>query len=137
MSRFRRTQIYPDEPVINDEDVARSPESHVSEDHESFIGDVVERNNSCINRDYEGDYLYVPSRPHLIKILDKQDPETDMYQINSLGSCSMNRSDNFLAIIIPTEHDLLMASTRKNKIAKVLIEAIMNLPDYELDVFLE
>lgn len=37
--------------------------------------------------------------------------------------CLSDLSDNFVAIIIPTEYDLLMATTRKNEIASVLIEA--------------
>lgn len=36
--------------------------------------------------------------------------------------CLSKLSDNFLAIIIPTEYDLLMASTRKNEIASVLVD---------------
>ncbi|KAG9134345.1 hypothetical protein Leryth_016240 [Lithospermum erythrorhizon] len=69
------------------------------------------------------------------------DPETDVLKRRiALAAvekvCMSELSDNFLAIIIPTEYDLLMASTRKTKIAKVLIEAIMNASDYELDVFL-
>ncbi|KAH9625771.1 hypothetical protein KSS87_010736 [Heliosperma pusillum] len=42
--------------------------------------------------------------------------------------------DNFLAIVIPTEYDMLMASTRKNEIVTVLVEATKNDSDFELDV---
>ncbi|XP_042382157.1 uncharacterized protein LOC121974925 isoform X2 [Zingiber officinale] len=37
--------------------------------------------------------------------------------------CSSKFSDNFFALIIPTEYDCLMASTRKTEIVNVLIEA--------------
>ncbi|GAA0142278.1 hypothetical protein LIER_03216 [Lithospermum erythrorhizon] len=50
--------------------------------------------------------------------------------------CMSESSDNFFAIIIPTEYDLLMASTRKTEIVKVLVEATRSASDYELDVFL-
>lgn len=43
-------------------------------------------------------------------------------------------SDNFFAIIIPTEYDLLMASTRKSEIVTVLVDAIKSSSDYELEV---
>lgn len=43
-------------------------------------------------------------------------------------------NDNFFAIIIPTEYDLLMASTRKTEIVTVLVEATKNASDYELEV---
>ncbi|XP_074568381.1 uncharacterized protein LOC141824932 [Curcuma longa] len=37
--------------------------------------------------------------------------------------CSSKFSDNFFALIIPTEYDCLMASTRKTEIVNVLVEA--------------
>ncbi|KAF2315514.1 hypothetical protein GH714_039974 [Hevea brasiliensis] len=43
-------------------------------------------------------------------------------------------SDNFFAIIIPTEYDILMASTRKTEIVGVLVEATKSSSDYELEV---
>ncbi|KAG5233774.1 hypothetical protein OIU77_000907 [Salix suchowensis] len=48
--------------------------------------------------------------------------------------CLSELSDNFFAIIIPTEYDLLMASTRKTEIVTVLVEATKSASDYELDV---
>ena len=42
--------------------------------------------------------------------------------------------DNFFAIIIPTEYDILMASTRKAEIVNALVEATKSASDYELDV---
>jgi len=48
--------------------------------------------------------------------------------------CLSELSDNFFAIIIPTEYDCLMASTRKTEIVTVLVEATKSTPDYELDV---
>ncbi|KAE9608909.1 putative class I myosin tail domain-containing protein [Lupinus albus] len=44
--------------------------------------------------------------------------------------CVSELNDNFFAVIIPTEYDLLMASTRKNEI----LYAINTASDYELDV---
>ncbi|GMY07392.1 myosin ID heavy chain [Fagus crenata] len=56
------------------------------------------------------------------------DPETDALKRRiSLAAvekmCLSELSDNFFAIIIPTEYDLLMASTRKTEIVTVLAEA--------------
>lgn len=42
--------------------------------------------------------------------------------------------DNFFAIIIPTEYDILMASTRKTEIVTVLVEATKNTSNFELEV---
>ncbi|KAL9240510.1 hypothetical protein vseg_014719 [Gypsophila vaccaria] len=42
--------------------------------------------------------------------------------------------DNFFAIVIPTEYDMLMASTRKTEIVTVLVEATKNTSNFELDV---
>ncbi|XP_011007938.1 PREDICTED: myosin IB heavy chain-like isoform X1 [Populus euphratica] len=49
-------------------------------------------------------------------------------------TCLSELSDNFLAIIIPTEYDLLMASTRKTEIVAVLVEATKSASDFELEV---
>ncbi|XP_050226026.1 uncharacterized protein LOC126675429 [Mercurialis annua] len=43
-------------------------------------------------------------------------------------------SDNFFAVIIPTEYDLLMASTRKTEIVTVLADGIKSASDYDLEV---
>ncbi|CAN6709433.1 unnamed protein product [Malus baccata var. baccata] len=48
--------------------------------------------------------------------------------------CLSELSDNFFAIIVPTEYDVLMASTRKTEIVTVLVEATKSASDYELDV---
>ncbi|KAK1399470.1 TH1 domain-containing protein [Heracleum sosnowskyi] len=45
-------------------------------------------------------------------------------------------SDNFFAIIIPTEYDILMASTRKTEIVNMLMEATQSTSNYELEVLL-
>ena len=45
--------------------------SNVTEDQEPFMGVKVRRKASR-HRDYRGDYVDVPSRPYLMKILDKQ-----------------------------------------------------------------
>ncbi|GAB2265085.1 hypothetical protein Dimus_000152 [Dionaea muscipula] len=42
--------------------------------------------------------------------------------------------DHFIAIHIPTEYDILLASTRKTEIATKLVEATKGSPDYELQV---
>ncbi|CAL1404798.1 unnamed protein product [Linum trigynum] len=67
------------------------------------------------------------------------DPENDvlkrriaMAAVEKL--CLSELSDNFLAIIIPTEYDLLMASTRKTEIVTVLVEHTKSSSNYELDV---
>ncbi|KAF8380107.1 hypothetical protein HHK36_027578 [Tetracentron sinense] len=48
--------------------------------------------------------------------------------------CLSELSDNFFAIIIPTEYDCLMACARKSEIVTVLIEATKSTSDYELEV---
>ncbi|XP_031407054.1 myosin heavy chain IB-like [Punica granatum] len=65
------------------------------------------------------------------------DPETDALKRRiALAAvekmCLSELSDNFFAIIVPTEYDLLMASTRKTEIVTVLVEATKS--DYELEV---
>lgn len=49
-------------------------------------------------------------------------------------TCMSELSDNFVAIIIPTEYDLLMASTRKTEIVTVLVETAKSASDYDLEV---
>ncbi|XP_030548575.1 myosin IB heavy chain [Rhodamnia argentea] len=65
------------------------------------------------------------------------DPETDALKRRiALAAvekmCLSELSDNFFAVIVPTEYDLLMASTRKTEIVTVLVEATKS--DYELEV---
>lgn len=50
--------------------------------------------------------------------------------------CLSELSDNFFALIIPSEYDLLMASTRKTEIVTVLVEATKSksASEFELDV---
>ncbi|KAG8390366.1 hypothetical protein BUALT_Bualt01G0076000 [Buddleja alternifolia] len=50
--------------------------------------------------------------------------------------CLSELSDNFFAIIIPAEYDLLMASTRKTEIVTVLTDAMKNASNYELEISL-
>lgn len=49
-------------------------------------------------------------------------------------TCLSELSDNCKEIIIPTEYDLLMASTRKTEIVAVLVEATKSASDFELEV---
>lgn len=67
------------------------------------------------------------------------DPDTDALKrrialaaVDSM--CLSELSDNFFAIIIPTEYDLLMASTRKTEIVTVLDEATKSTSDYNLEI---
>ncbi|KAI3471193.1 hypothetical protein Pfo_027856 [Paulownia fortunei] len=153
----------------------RPSNSNVTEDLEPFMGVKIRRKASR-HRDYVGDYLDVQSRPHLMKILEKQgdrkvlfadkvlkftgsgkmkrrillitdfaiyivDPDTDALKRRiALAAveklCLSELSDNFFAIIIPTEYDLLMASTRKTEIVTVLVDATKSASDYELEVSL-
>nr|GLL20088.1 myosin IB heavy chain-like [Ipomoea trifida]GMC66978.1 myosin IB heavy chain-like [Ipomoea batatas] len=50
--------------------------------------------------------------------------------------CLSELSDNFVAIIIPTEYDVLIASTRKTEIVTILVDATKSASNYELDVLL-
>ncbi|KAH9646644.1 TH1 domain-containing protein [Citrus sinensis] len=94
----------------------RPSENNVTEDQEPFMGIKVRRKAS-LHRDYKGDYLDVASHPYLMKILQKQ----ALAAVEKM--CLSELSDNFFAIIIPSEYDLLMASTRKTEIVTVLVEA--------------
>ncbi|XWS50413.1 hypothetical protein CRYUN_Cryun12cG0085500 [Craigia yunnanensis] len=151
----------------------RPSDSNVTEDQEPFMG-VKVRRKASLRREYKGDYLHVPSRPFLMKILQKQgdkhvffadkvlkftssgklkrrilmitdfaiyivDPDTNALKRRiALAAvdkmCLSELSDNFFAIIIPTEYDLLMASTRKTEIVTVLVEATKSASEYELEV---
>ena len=48
--------------------------------------------------------------------------------------CISKLSDNFFAIIVPTEYDCLMASTRKKEIVDVIVKAIQSTSEYEPEV---
>lgn len=50
--------------------------------------------------------------------------------------CLSKLSDNFFAVIIPTEYDLLMASTRKTELVQVMVDVTKSASDYELEVLL-
>lgn len=154
----------------------KTSDSNITEDQEPFMGvmGVKVRRKASVHRDYVGDYLDVPSRPYLIKILQKQGDKKVLFadtvmKFTSTGKlkrrillvtdfavyivdpesgalkrrialaaveklCLSELSDNFFAIIIPTEYDLLMASTRKTEIVTVLVDATKSQSDYELDV---
>ncbi|KAI4337936.1 hypothetical protein L6164_016298 [Bauhinia variegata] len=67
------------------------------------------------------------------------DPETDTLKRRIALAvvekmCLSELSDNFFAIVIPTEYDLLMASTRKSEIVTVLVEATKSSSEDELEV---
>ncbi|GMH28101.1 hypothetical protein Nepgr_029944 [Nepenthes gracilis] len=157
--------------------VEDSPESYSQDDDgegRQPSNNASDHQEDLVHRDYRGDYLDVPSQPHLMKILNKQgdrqilfadkvlkftgsgkikrrtlvitefaiyivDPETDALK-RRIALAAVERvylselNDNFVAIIIPTEYDLLMASTRKNEIATKLVEATKSSPDYEVEV---
>ncbi|KAL0908090.1 hypothetical protein M5K25_022560 [Dendrobium thyrsiflorum] len=49
--------------------------------------------------------------------------------------CMSELNDNFFAIVIPSEYDCLMASTRKTEIVNTLLEATKSKSEYELKVF--
>lgn len=68
------------------------------------------------------------------------DPDTDKLKRRiALAAvekiCLSNLSDNLFAIIIPTEYDLLMASTRKTEIVTLLLQAFKSTSSYEPDLF--
>ncbi|KAF7827607.1 myosin ID heavy chain [Senna tora] len=145
--------------------------SNMSEDEDPFMGLKVRRTASRI-ADYKGDYIDLPSRPLLSKILQKQgdkqvlfadkvlkftgsgkikprillitelsiyiiDPEANALKrriaLTAVEKMSLSAlSDNFFAIIIPTEYDLLMVSTRKTEILTVLVRATKGASNNEL-----
>lgn len=78
MNRFRaQRQVQIDEPQNPDDQLEengmrlRPSDSNVSEDQEPFMG-VKVRRKASLRREYKGDYLDIPSRPFLMKILQKQ-----------------------------------------------------------------
>ncbi|KAK8686549.1 hypothetical protein V6N13_125573 [Hibiscus sabdariffa] len=151
----------------------RPSDINVTEDQEPFMGIKVRRKAS-LRREYRGDYLDVPSRSFLMKILQRQGDKQVLFadkvlKFTSSGKmkrrilmitdfaiyivdpdsgalkrrialaavdkmCLSELSDNFFAIIIPTEYDLLMASTRKTEIVTVLVDATKSASEYELEV---
>ncbi|KAL8257309.1 hypothetical protein R6Q59_029350 [Mikania micrantha] len=48
--------------------------------------------------------------------------------------CLSQLSDNFVAVIVPTEYDFLIASTRKSEIVTILVESMKTTSNYELEV---
>lgn len=67
------------------------------------------------------------------------DPETNALKRRiALGAvnklCLSELSDNFFAVIVPSEYDCLMASTRKTEIVTVLVEATNSTSAYEVQV---
>lgn len=48
--------------------------------------------------------------------------------------CLSELNDNFFAIIVPSEYDCLLASTRKTEIVTVLVDALKNITDTPLEV---
>ncbi|KAL3521602.1 hypothetical protein ACH5RR_019751 [Cinchona calisaya] len=167
MSRFqsnRRSEK--DQPIYDDE----------NEDNGSpgTLDNAVATGENQKDASFSKDYVNVPSRPYLMKILSKQgdskvlfadkvlkftgsgkmkkrillitdfaiyivDPNTDALKrrialaaVEKLNVSELG--DNFFAIIIPTEYDILMASTRKAEIVKALVEANKSASNYELDV---
>ncbi|XP_020597878.1 myosin ID heavy chain [Phalaenopsis equestris] len=68
------------------------------------------------------------------------DPDSDVMKrrialaaVDKLRMSELN--DNFFAIVIPSEYDCLMASTRKIEIVNVLLEATKTKSEYEFKVF--
>ncbi|KAJ0043399.1 hypothetical protein Pint_17636 [Pistacia integerrima] len=106
----------------------RPSQNNVTESQEPFMG-VKVRRKASLHREYKGDYIDVPSRPYLIKIMEKQGDTQVLFADNVLKFTAVEKmslselSDNFFAIVIPYEYDLLMASTRKSEIVTVLVEA--------------
>lgn len=49
--------------------------------------------------------------------------------------CLSELSDNFFAIVIPTEYDILLASTRKTEFVAMLLEGTKSTSEDELEVF--
>ncbi|CAH8324710.1 unnamed protein product [Eruca vesicaria subsp. sativa] len=69
------------------------------------------------------------------------DPETEgMTRRIGLAAvekvCLSKLSDNFFAVIIPTEYDLFMASTRKTELVQVMVDVTKTASDYDLEVLL-
>lgn len=48
--------------------------------------------------------------------------------------CLSELNDNFFAIIVPSEYDCLLASTRKSEIVTVLVDALKNITSTPLEV---
>ncbi|XP_076896070.1 uncharacterized protein LOC143548916 [Bidens hawaiensis] len=48
--------------------------------------------------------------------------------------CLSQLSDHFVALIVPTEYDLLLATTRKTEVVTVLVQSMKTTSNYELEV---
>lgn len=167
MSRFSsRVRVQKDLLVLYDDDVGDNA-SPVTLD---FNGESMTQKDDSPSKDY----VNVPSRPYILKILNKQgdktvlfadkilkftgsgkmkrrillvtdfalyiiDPDTDTLRRRiALAAveklCLSEQGDHFLAIVIPTEYDILIASTRKSEIVSALVDATRSASDYELEV---
>ncbi|RAL51446.1 unnamed protein product [Cuscuta campestris] len=67
------------------------------------------------------------------------DPETDILKRRvTLAAveklCLSKLNDHFFAIIIPTEYDVLLASTRKTEIVTCIVDTTKSASNYELEV---
>ncbi|KAE8681459.1 Myosin heavy chain-related isoform 4 [Hibiscus syriacus] len=118
----------------------RPSDSNVTEDQEPFMGNQGDKQVLFVDEVLK----FTSSGKMKRRILMITDFAID------IDSCSLKRrialaavdkmclselSDNFFAIIIPTEYDLLMASTRKTLIVTVLVDATKSASEYELEVF--
>lgn len=76
----------------------RPPDSNVTEDQEPFMGVKARRKASRL-RDYLGDYIDVPSRPCLKKILEKQGAFLGILNLsNGIHSPSSPKVSFYMAI---------------------------------------
>ncbi|MED6216252.1 hypothetical protein PIB30_005840 [Stylosanthes scabra] len=48
--------------------------------------------------------------------------------------CMSELIDHFFVVVVPTEYDLLLVSTRKNQIITAFVEATIKASDYELEI---
>ena len=67
------------------------------------------------------------------------DPQTENIKrriaLAAVGELLLSElNDNFFAMMVPTEYDCLMATTRKTEIVKVLVEATRSRCQHELVV---
>ncbi|XAR71671.1 hypothetical protein NMG60_11018052 [Bertholletia excelsa] len=99
--------------------------SNVTEDQEPFMGIKVRRKASR-HRDYRGDYIDIPSRPCILKILEKQGDKTVLFADRVLKFTSSGKMKkrillitDFAVYVIDPETDAL-----KRRIALAAVDKI-------------
>ncbi|GAV67766.1 LOW QUALITY PROTEIN: Myosin_TH1 domain-containing protein, partial [Cephalotus follicularis] len=124
-----------DEEDEDEKDNGMRPENrNVTKDHEPFMG-VKARQIASRHRNYKGDYLDVPSRPHLLKILQKQGDKQVLFVdkvMKFTGSGKMKSQ-----IVLITEFAIYIVDPEMDSLKRIVLAAVDKICLSELsDLFL-